>query len=361
MKKTIFFTVTNDLSYDQRMHRICNSLAENGYDVLLIGRQLKSSLAPEKKNYRQTRLKLFFSKGKLFYLEYNFRLLIYLLFNKFDIICSIDLDTILPGLVASKIKGTQRVYDAHELFTELKEVQTNPLSSGVWSFVEKIAVPRFKNGYTVCESIAAELNLRHGVTYKTIRNLPLRSPASESIVPGKKFIYTGAVNEARGFEVLIPAMRYVNYPLVICGDGNFMREALELTKKHGVSEKIIFKGMLHPQQLRKELASAYIGLNLVENTGLNQYYSLANKFFDYIQSGVPQISMNFPEYKRINDQFQVALLIEDLKVQSVADAMNKLVEDFVLYENLKRNCLKAREELIWENEANKLLSFYDTL
>jgi hypothetical protein len=62
----IIFTVTNDLNYDQRMQRICGTLADAGYDVLLVGRKLKTSLPLTKKNYRQQLLKCWFNKGKLF-------------------------------------------------------------------------------------------------------------------------------------------------------------------------------------------------------------------------------------------------------------------------------------------------------
>ena len=31
---------------------------------------------------------------------------------------------------------------------------------------------------------------------------------------------------------------------------------------------------------------------LLENTGLSYYYSLANKFFDYVQAGVPQLCVD---------------------------------------------------------------------
>jgi hypothetical protein len=47
--RKIYFTVTNDLVYDQRMQRICTSLAENDFDVVLIGRKLGHSLPLEKK------------------------------------------------------------------------------------------------------------------------------------------------------------------------------------------------------------------------------------------------------------------------------------------------------------------------
>src|SRR5687767_14339563 len=119
--KQIVFTVTNDLTYDQRMHRICGSLATAGYDVLLIGRKLPGSLIAEKRLFRQKRINCFFNKGFLFYAEYNTRLFFYLLGKKSDAVCAIDLDTIVPCLLVSKIKGWKRVYDAHEYFTELKE------------------------------------------------------------------------------------------------------------------------------------------------------------------------------------------------------------------------------------------------
>jgi len=72
--KQIYFTVTNDLSFDQRMHRICSSLAGQGYGVTLVGRKGNNSLPLEAKCFQQKRLHCFFNKGFLFYAEYNLRL-----------------------------------------------------------------------------------------------------------------------------------------------------------------------------------------------------------------------------------------------------------------------------------------------
>ncbi|HJS53916.1 MAG TPA: hypothetical protein VJ765_05210, partial [Chitinophagaceae bacterium] len=94
--KKIIFTVTNELTYDQRMQRICSTLAGAGYDVLLVGRKLKTSPPLSNKHYGQRRLNCCFKKGKLFYTEFNIRLFFFLLFKKMDCICAIDLDTILP-------------------------------------------------------------------------------------------------------------------------------------------------------------------------------------------------------------------------------------------------------------------------
>ncbi|HEV7783351.1 MAG TPA: hypothetical protein VGO58_18880 [Chitinophagaceae bacterium] len=135
--KTIYFTVTNDLSYDQRMQRICTSLAENGYRVVLVGRKLTSSLPLEERKYEQKRIRCWFNKKKWFYAEYNIRLFFFLLFKKMDAICAIDLDTILPCLRISRLKKIPRIYDAHELFTEMKEVITRPGIQKTWMRIEK--------------------------------------------------------------------------------------------------------------------------------------------------------------------------------------------------------------------------------
>ena len=102
--KKIYFTVTTDLTYDQRMIRICSSLAVAGYQVVLVGRKLKSSLPLVEKPYSTKRILCFFEKGKLFYAEYNIRLFFFLLFKKMDCICAIDLDTILPCYYISVVK-----------------------------------------------------------------------------------------------------------------------------------------------------------------------------------------------------------------------------------------------------------------
>ena len=120
------------------------------------------------------------------------------------------------------------------------------------------------------------------------------------------------------------------------------------------------KGMLPPAELPLYAAKAMVGVNLVEAKGLNQYYSLANKFFDYIHAGLPQVCMNYPEYKRINDTFQVALLINDLKPETIARAINNLLTNDVLSNQLQENCLKARAIFNWQQEEKKLLDIYAT-
>jgi glycosyltransferase involved in cell wall biosynthesis len=360
--KQIIFTVTNDLNYDQRMIRICSSLSAAGHKVTLVGIRNSSSGPLTEKNYAQKRLHSFLKRGFGFYAEYNTRLFFYLLFKKADITCCIDLDTILPVWLAGKIKNTKRVYDAHEYFSQQKEIVTRPHIFKIWYWIERKFIPRFQHGYTVSNSIAARLRELYGVNYEVIRNIPLLQPLFPVVTKKEKIIlYQGAVNEARGLEFLIPAMKAINARLEIYGNGNFMEQVKELISSNNLGDKVFLKGKVLPGELDAVTQNAYIGLNLVENTGLNQYYSLANKFFDYINNGLPQVTMNFPEYRMINDEFDVALLINDLQPATLTEAINKLLNDEELYNRLQQNCLRARQVLNWQHEEKKLIAYYENM
>ncbi|MCY7420163.1 MAG: glycosyltransferase [Chitinophagaceae bacterium] len=360
--KSLVFTVTNDLSFDQRMHRICNSLALAGYQVTLVGRKMPRSRPLVQLSFKQKRLNCFFTKGKLMYAAFNLRLFFYLLFSKADLFCAIDLDTILPVYFASRIKRIKRVYDAHELFTEQKEIVTRPAIQKMWLKIEKFAVPKYSHGYSVNNFIVEELQRRYGVKYSIVRNLPRCTFLPDKQTADPPFIiYQGAVNEGRSFETLVPAMLEVNAKLVVCGEGNFYEKLKDLITKHNAKNKIELKGYVSPTDLAALTPRAHIAVMLFENTGLNQYYSLANRFFDYITAGVPQVCVDFPEYRAINDVYKIAYMIPDTHSQTIANALNNLLKDAVLYDNLKENCLKAREFLNWENEEKVLLSFYKLL
>ncbi len=355
----ITFTVTNDLNYDQRMIRICNSLSEGGHTVKLIGVKFGKSLPLQEKIYSQKRLPVFFKKGFGFYFEYNVKLFLFLLFQKADIFCCIDLDTMLPVYFISVLRNKKRVYDAHEYFTQQKEIITRPKIYRFWHFIERRFVPKFRNGYTVSDGIAKQFKKKYNVDYSVIRNLPLLESKREVHPKEKNILYRGSVNEGRGFEYLIPAMKNVNAHLIICGGGNFLSQAKSLVEENQLQNKVEFKGKVLPGELEKITSKAFIGINLVEPIGENQVLSLANKFFDYIQNEIPQLTMNFPEYKRINDEFEIALLLDDLSVASISKSLNFLLENEELYSRLKKNCAKAREIFNWQNEEKKLLGFYN--
>jgi glycosyltransferase involved in cell wall biosynthesis len=359
--KHIYFTVTNDLTYDQRMHRICTSLAKNGYKVTLVGRKRPRSLPLKEEPYQQKRLTGIFEKGPLFYLEFHIRLLFYLAITRMDGICAIDLDTIIPCFIVSRLRKLVRIYDAHEYFTEMKELRTRPRVLRFWKIIEKHCIPRFPNGYTVSQGLAEQFEKYYHRSYAVIQNFPLLRPLTIPVKREKFLLFQGAVNEARGFEFLIPAMKDIPHKLVICGDGNFMTQLKELIRGNEVTDKVELKGMLTPEQLREIAPQATLGIGLAEKEGINQYYALPNKFTEYMHAGLPQLAMNYPEYKRINDRYRVAVLLDQLSIKNVSDSINMIMRDDSLLEQMHQNALLAREIYCWQQEEIKLLDFYNKL
>lgn len=343
------------------MIRICTSLSNAGYDVLLVGREHKNSKPLQEKSFGQKRLSIGPDQGKMMYALFWFRLFFFLLFQKADAFCAIDLDTILPVYFASKIKKVKRVYDAHELFTEMQEVVTRPREKRMWDRIERFSVPKFPVGYTIGECYAEVFAEKYNVRYEVVRNATILRPVS---IPEKKekfILYQGAVNVGRCFEYLIPAMQHVDVPLIICGAGNFYDEAVALTQQYNLQHKISFKGYVPPEQLRAYTIEAWAGITLFEAIGPSNRLSMANRFFDYMHSGVPQLCMAYPEYEKVNAKFELACLIDEPTVDNIAKALNRLVTDDEYHYRLQENALKARTIYCWQEEEKKLVAVYRRL
>jgi len=120
--KTVLVSVINDLTTDQRVDKVCNTLTGLSFQVVLIGRKKRDSLDLDERKYKMHRMKLMFERGPLFYAEYNIRLFLYLLTFRADLLISNDLDTLMPNYLIHRMKGVPLVYDSHELFTETPEV-----------------------------------------------------------------------------------------------------------------------------------------------------------------------------------------------------------------------------------------------
>lgn len=360
----LVFTVTNDLTYDQRMIRICSALAKSGRKVLLVGRELPHSVKLSQRPYQQFRLRCYFQKGKLFFLEYNLRLLWFLLREPFDLVCGIDLDTALPTGIAARLKGKKWFLDLHEYFTEVPEVVDRPITKAIWEFVAQMTVARADAVYTVCSSLAQVFAQKYRCNVAVIRNVPNRATAIIDPNPTQPSIllYQGMLNEGRGLEQALQAMLYLeNVELWLAGEGDCSAALRTLTESLELSHRVRFLGYVLPDELKTLTLQANLGLNLLENRGLSYYYSLANKAFDYIQAGLPSLQMNFPEYQAINQLEEVFYLLDDLQPETIAKAVKRLLSDQELYKKLHLNCLNAASIYCWEVEEKQLLRIYEKL
>lgn len=360
---TIICTVTNDLLQDQRMQRICTSLQHAGYEVTLVGRRKSDSRALPKYSFKCHRIKCWFSKGKLFYLEYNLRLLFYLMRQSPTIINAVDLDTLLPAYVLSRWQKAACVYDAHEYFTETPEVVRRPIVQRVWSALAKWVIPRLTYCYTVGPALAQVFQERYRTPFSVVRNLPqLQNHLSHTDSSSPIILYQGMLNEGRGLQAAVLAMQQLpECKLWLVGSGDVEQELMALVDRHSLHEQVKFWGFVPPSALPAITQQAWLGLNLLESHSLSYYYSLANKTFDYINQALPALHMDFPEYRALAEEYDCLLLLPELSAAALATQVKALLADTSRYQTLQQACIHASKALNWANEEPTLLAIYDAI
>lgn len=363
---TIILTVTNDLTFDQRMQRIAGTLAREGHHVVLVGRSLPASFPLEQGAFGTHRLRCLFNKGFAFYAEMNIRLLFFLLGRKWDAVGVVDLDTLPAGTLASMIKRKARVFDAHEYFEEVPEVAGRPMVKAFWHLIARTCLPFYTHAYTVGPALAALLSSVYKIPFKVVRNVPVASEQpihqSTGVHTGhdRILLYQGALNEGRGIEAMLEAMqRLKGVTLWLAGEGDLSNYLRQEAERLDVQSNVRFLGRVKPEVLRQYTAQAWLGLNLLEHKGSSYYYSLANKYFDYVMAGVPVLTMNFPEYQSLQSQFPVAVLLDELHSDAICTAINGLLKQPEAYILRQKACLTAQKVWTWERESDHLIRIWN--
>jgi len=348
---------------------MCASLESEGYEVNLVGRKLKDSL-PLDRSYHTYRMKLLFNKGPLFFAEYNFRLFWFLVFKKMDVLHSNDLDTLLANFLVSKIKRKPIIYDSHEYYTGVPEIQNRKFVKKVWTSIEKWIFPKLKYTFTVNDSIADLFEKDYKKRPLVIRNIPNQQSELSTVtreelnLPKDKkiLILQGAgINIDRGAEELLEAMTFLdNYILLIVGSGDVIEDLNKRAQKEDLKDKVIFKGKLPYHKMMQYTRVADAGLTLDKDTNINYKFSLPNKVFDYIRAQTPVISSKIVEIEKVINKYQVGTIISSHEPLVIAETIDKYLNS-VDQIDLKNKLRIASEQLSWENEVIKMLETYKSL
>lgn len=363
--KRIIVSTTNDLITDQRVHRVCTSLVELNFDVLLIGRKLSNSENLDR-NYRTSRMKLLFNNSFMFYAEYNIRLFLKLFFIKKEILLSNDLDTLLPNYLISKLFRKKLIYDSHELFSEVPELINRPFVKRFWLKLEQFLLPKLKNSYTVCDSITNYYNSKYNANFKVIKNFP-KTIAKIQLgqfpfeISNKKIIlYQGALNVGRGLDLMIDTTQYLeNVILILIGTGDIEFLLKQRVKNLNLQEKVKFLGKLTPNQLRTLTPLADLGLSLEEDLGLNYRYALPNKIFDYIQALVPILISDLEEMKKVIELYAVGEIISSREPKKLAEQITNILQNEKGF--YSKQLELAKKDLNWDKESEKLVDLFNNL
>jgi glycosyltransferase involved in cell wall biosynthesis len=363
----IIISAVSDLVTDQRVHRTAVTLFNKGHEVIVVGRKKKGSLEISRP-YKTVRFRLWWEKGAMFYASYNLRLFWYLLFTKAEVLVSNDLDTLLPNYMISVLKRAALYYDSHEYFTEVPELADRPQVQKTWKLIEQFILPKIRHMWTVNESIAKLYRDEYGIEVGVVRNVPissttiaLKSRAELKLPADKKILlFQGAgINIDRGGEEALQAIQYLDdCMLLFIGGGDVIDVLKDMATELNVESRVRFIPKLPFDQLRAYTAVADIGLSLDKDTNINYRYSLPNKIFDYIHAGLPVLSSDLTELRKIVEDYNIGLITESHDPARIAERIREMLSDEKRFDTWKENLKLAAAELCWEKEEVKLLQIF---
>jgi glycosyltransferase involved in cell wall biosynthesis len=171
------------------------------------------------------------------------------------------------------------------------------------------------------------------------------------------FIYQGGLSKGRGIQIILDAFTKVNRKkhIVFMGRGPLEEVIKEYEKQFS---NIHLHPPVKPEEVLRYTSSADIGVSLIENTCLSYYYSLPNKVFEYLLSGVPMIVSDFPEMGQFVDENNCGW-----KVSVDSGAFVKLIET-ISHEDIiekKNKVLKCKNNYGWHKEEEALLRIYKSM
>ncbi len=291
----------------------------------------------------------------------------YLLKDGFDVVHCHDLDTLLPGLLAAKLKRKKIVFDAHEHYPSMISSQS-AFAGKMALFLEKLLLPKVDRVITVSEHRAEILRKEGAKSITIITNSAVLEDFSfpaEKIsglkkeIAGNKFllVYIGSLNPNRSLEELVEALGGMkNVFLFIAGIGSLeesLKELAEAFDNVKVSGKIAFEDL----PLYVAIADAIPLIRDADN--LNNQTSSPNKFFEAVAVGKPLIVSRGSYTEKIADGLCVS--VDYGSLSQLSTAVKKLAENKKLYRKLCANAVLARKDYNWKKNEEKLCMLYNSL
>ncbi len=296
-----------------------------------------------------------------------------------DVYHANDLDTLQICGTAAKRNNSKLVYDSHELWLESSRyfIATHPLNKIRLRNIEKKYIKRADEVIAVTPLRGKKMK----EMYPFLKNLTIVENAPEALdkLPAKGSLrsrinasadtvialYQGVFCPERGLEELLEAAKLTTNPnikFVFIGmdawNGTLQKKVDEMK----ISDRVIFLPPVPSEELPEITVDADMGFILFRNTCLNHYYSLPNKLYEYQMAGVPIISSNFPELKRVLTEVRSGLTVNPESVEEIANAVEKLAQNRTLREEMGSNGRKAAlSKYNWQPQSLLLRDLYRRL
>ena len=274
---------------------------------------------------------------------------------------------LLPLGVALKRRGHRVVFDSHEdvpsqiLHKPYLPSLIAPSLSLVYSVYEAYA-SRQLDGVVAATPFIREKFRRFARRVVDVSNFPIRDEFGtlpESEEPRNGVCYVGDLSLIRGVRELCAAMTLVRSEALLRICGAFSDAAAKQTAMaHSGWNRVQFHGVVDRAGIRSVFSRSVAGLVTLHPVP-NYVNSQPIKMFEYMSAGLPVIASDFPLFREIVSGNDCGILVDPMSAQSIADAIDFLVDHPVEAARLGRNgraAVLARYN--WEHEESALFKFY---
>jgi glycosyltransferase involved in cell wall biosynthesis len=297
---------------------------------------------------------------------------LFLAIRKYRKICIFHCNDLgaLPVGVLIKLffnKAAKVIYDAHEYETERDGL--SGLEKHLTRWLEARLIKQVDRVLTVSDSIADEYARLYGIDKPNLvlNCLPYlevqkqdRFRETFNISEDQTiFLYQGGLSRGRGIELLLQAfsgLLPITSVIVFMGYGPLEQNIKAYAGKY---PNIYFHPAVSQDVLLNYTASADYGVLFYENTCLNHYYCSPNKIFEYLMAGIPVLTANLFEMKRLVEEYQVGIVASENTLQGLQWAVEQA--DNLNYQELVGNVHAARRIFNWEAQEKILLKMYREL
>jgi len=354
--------------YVRIFHKECRTLAESGYDVVLVVPHerddqvdgVRIHAVPKPAN-RLSRM-----------LITTFHVLRAALSENAEIYHFHDPELIPVGLILRLI-GKAVVYDVHEdvpkdvlsksyirsslarrLIARLAEI-TEHLGSGFFSAVVA-ATPAIAKRFPREKTVVVE-------NFPILGELEVPRASSYQQRP-LQVVYIGDITRIRGISEMVKAIVLVPEKIrpELALAGTFDPPDLEdQVRRLPGWTATIFLGWQSRTQLSKLLDRSRVGMLLFHPVP-NHIEAQPNKLYEYMSMGLPVIASDFPLWRQIIGHAGCGLLVDPLNPEAIAEAISWLLDH---PEQAEAMGYRGRQAVLsnynWDNEARKLVTLYHQL
>lgn len=353
---------------DSRIVNLIVSLKESGYTSRITSFDIYTEDFKDVKGdvtiFRLERKKPSF----LFYFNFAKILCSELRKSNADIYFAEDIYTLPFVAFYAKMKKGKLIYNSRELYAFLGGHSKKKYLSFLLKTLERILIKKCDLVLTTGEMDTQFLEQMYSISnVVTIRNIPAYHAPDKVIdirkelsIPDDKvlLLYQGVLLNGRGIPKIFQAMaKLKDTALLILGDGEQRDNFKNLASSLGIADRVYFYGMVKNDELINYTAAGDIGLALIENISMSYYYALPNKLFEYIMAGLPVISCNLPQMKKIVDDYKAGICVDTENGDEITGAIEKMIKDKDSIIQFRKNCLEAAKELNWQKEFEKLKKY----